>query len=98
MSEVSSEFYQNSKLLFNGMSNTGFLIKMIILFVVYLFINYIFDRINNEDFIRTFAENPNITIRLPNNTTFKILITIGMVIATHFIYKIALKPFVYPNN
>ena len=98
ISEVSSEIYQNSKLLFNEMSNTSFLLKMIILFCVYLFSNYIFDRINNEDLIRTFAENPNINIQLPNNTTFKMLITIGMIILSHFIYKFALKPFIYPNN
>ena len=97
MGYVSSEIYQNTKLLYKEMYNTSFLIKMVILFCVYLFSNYIFDRMNHEDLIRTFAENPNITIQLPNNTTFKILITIGMVIVSHFIYKTVLKPFIYPK-
>ncbi len=98
MGEVSSEIYENSKLLIKEMSNKFFLIKMIILFCLYLFSNYLFDRINHEDLIRTFAENPNITIQLPNNTTFKVLITIGMIVSSHFIYKSFLKPFIYPNN
>lgn len=98
MGYVSSEIYENSKLLYKEMYNKSFLIKMIILFCVYLFSNYIFDRINNEDLIRTFAENPNITIQLPNNTTFKMLITLGMIIFSHFVYKTILKPFIYPNN
>lgn len=97
MGEVSSEIYENSKLLYKEMYNKSFLIKMIILFCVYLFSNYVFDRINHEDLIRTFAENPNITIRLPNNTTFKIIITIGMIVLSHFIYKNILKPFIYPK-
>ena len=79
------------------MYNKSFLIKMIILFCVYLFSNYVFDRINHEDLTRTFAENPNITIQLPNNTTFKIIITIGMIVLSHFIYKNILKPFIYPK-
>lgn len=97
MREVSSEIYENSKLLYKEMYNKSFLIKMIILFCVYLFSNYVFDRINHEDLTRTFAENPNIIIRLPNNTTFKIIITIGMIVLSHFIYKNILKPFIYPK-
>lgn len=97
MGEVSSEIYENSKLLYKEMYNKSFLIKMIILFCVYLFSNYVFDRINHEDLTRTFAENPNITIQLPNNTTFKIIITIGMIVLSHFIYKNILKPFIYPK-
>ena len=97
MGEVSSEIYENSKLLYKEMYNKSFLIKMIILFCVYFFSNYVFDRINHEDLIRTFAENPNITIRLPNNTTFKIIITIVMIVLSHFIYKNILKPFIYPK-
>lgn len=96
MGDVSSEIYENSKLLFKEMYTTSFLIKMIILFCVYLFSNYIFDRINNEDLNRTFANNPYITIQLPNNTTFIILITIGMIILSHIIYKTILKPLIYP--
>lgn len=98
MGYVSSEIYENSKLLYKEMYNKSFALKMIILLIVYLFSNYIFDRINHEDLIRTFAENPNITIELPNNTTFKMLITIGMIIISHFIYAAILKPFIYPNK
>ncbi len=98
MGYVSSEIYENSKLLFKEMYNKSFALKMLILFIVYLFSNYIFDRINHEDLIRTFAENPNITIELPNNTTFKMLITIGMVVISHFIYSTIIKPFIYPNK
>ncbi len=98
MENSSSEFYDNSKLLFSEMIKLSFLLKIILLFFVYLFSNYVFDRIDNEDLIRTFAQSPYTTIQLPNNTTFKILITIGMVIFSHFIYKVAIKPFVYPNN
>lgn len=98
MGEVSSEIFENSKLLFKEMGNFSFLLKIIILFIVYLFSNYIFDRINNEDLIRTFAENPTINIQLPNNTTFKMLITICMIISSHFIYNFLVKPFIYPNK
>jgi len=98
MGYVSSEIYENSKLLYKEMYNKRFLVKMIILFVVYLFSNYIFDRINHEDLTRTFAENPNIIIELPNNTTFKMLITFAMIILSHFVYLIFIKPFAYPNN
>lgn len=97
ITQVSSEVYGNSKLLLMEMGNVRFLIKMIILFIVYLFSNYIFDRINHEDLIRTFEENPNMTIELPNNTTFKILISIFMIILSHFIYRNTIKPFVYPK-
>ena len=98
MGYVSSEIYENSKLLYKEIYNKSFFIKMVILFGVYLFSNYIFDRINQEDLVRTFSKNPNIIIELPNNTTFKILITIIMIISSHFIYTTMLKPFIYPNK
>jgi hypothetical protein len=98
MSEVSSEIFENSKKLFKESSNIIFYIKMLILFCIYLFSNYIFDRIDHEDLLRTFHDDPDITIKLPNNTTFKIIITLLMVITSHWVYKNLLKPIVYPKD
>ena len=80
VSEVSSEIFENSKKLFKESSNLIFYLKMLILFCIYLFSNYIFDRIDHEDLLRTFHDNPHITIKLPNNTTFKIIITIIIIL------------------
>ena len=98
MGYVSSEIYENSKLLYKEMYNKFFLIKIIILFFVYMFSNYLFDRMDNDDLKRTFIENPYITIQIPNNITFKILITFSMIIISHFAYQKILKPFIYPKN
>ncbi len=98
LEEVSSEIYENGKLLINQIYNKSFLVKIIILFIIYLFSNYIFDLVDNKDLVRTFAESPYIVIKLPNNITFKILITFGMIISSHYVYKYALKPFIYPDN
>jgi hypothetical protein len=97
VSEISSEIFENSKMLFKESSNVVFYLKMFILFCLYLFSNYIFDRIDQEDLLRTFHDNPNIIIKLPNNTTFKIIITILMIVLSHFVYKNFIKPFVYPK-
>lgn len=98
MSEVSSEIFENSKLLFVESSKESFYIKILILFCVYLFSNYIFDRIDHEDLTRTFHDKPNITIELPNNTTFKFIITIIMIFTSHWVYKNVLKQHVYPKD
>jgi|LauGreDrversion4_2_1035121.scaffolds.fasta_scaffold391518_2 hypothetical protein len=98
MGYVSSEIYENSKLLFKERYNKFFLIKIVILFFVYMFSNYLFDRMDNEDLKRTFLENPHITIQIPNNITFKILITFGMIIISHFAYQKIVKPFIYPKK
>jgi hypothetical protein len=98
MSEVSSEIFENSKKLFKESSNIIFYIKMLILFCIYLFSNYIFDRIDHEDLLRTFHDDPDITIKLPNNTTFKMIITLLMVVTSHWVYKNLLKPIVYPKD
>ena len=98
MSEVSSEIFENSKKLFKESSNIIFYLKMFILFCIYLFSNYIFDRIDHEDLLRTFHDDPDITIKLPNNTTFKIIITLLMIITSHWVYKYLLKPIVYPKD
>jgi len=98
MSEESSEIFENSKKLFKESSNIIFYIKMLILFCIYLFSNYIFDRIDHEDLLRTFHDDPDITIKLPNNTTFKMIITLLMVVTSHWVYKNLLKPIVYPKD
>lgn len=98
MSEVSSEIFENSKKLFQESSNIIFYLKMLILFCIYLFSNYIFDRIDHEDLLRTFHDDPDITIKLPNNTTFKIIITLLMITTSHWVYKYLLKPIVYPKD
>lgn len=95
MEEFSTEIYENSKILFKEACQYKFLIKIIILFILYIFANYIFDRIDHEDLIRTFHDRPTITIKLPNNTTFKIIITFIMIFISHFVYKIIIKPIVY---
>ena len=97
MDTISSEFYDNSMLLFKEMRKLSFFLKMALLFFVYLFSNYVFDRIDHEDLIRTFHEHPYINIQLPNNTTFKLLITLFMIVSSHFIYRTLIKPIVYPK-
>lgn len=72
-----------------------FLIKILILFCIYLFSNYLFDRIDREDLIRTFHDKPFITIRLPNNTTFKVIMSLIMIVLSHWVYKYVLKPILY---
>ena len=98
MSKISSEIYENSKLLFVESYKESFYFKIFILFCVYLFSNYIFDRIDHEDLTRVFHSKPYITISLPNNTTFKIIITIIMILTSHWIYKYIVKQYVYPKD
>lgn len=98
MSDVSSEIFENSKLLFLNSPKESFYFKLLILFCVYLFSNYIFDRIDHEDLLRAFHDKPYITINLPNNTTFKIIITIIMILTSHWIYKNIVKQYVYPKD
>ena len=95
---VSGQLLDNSKQLFKESSNVTFYLKILILFCIYLFSNYIFDRIDHEDLLRTFHDNPDIIIKLPNNTTFKIIITSLMVVISHWFYKYILKPAVYPKE
>ena len=51
MNDLSSEIYENSKLLVKEASQKKFLLKILVLFGLYLFSNYIFDRIDREDLI-----------------------------------------------
>lgn len=95
MNDLSSEIYDNVKILIKECQRKKFLIKILILFCIYLFSNYLFDRIDKEDLIKTFHDKPFITIRLPNNTTFKIIISIIMIIISHRVYKYGIKPILY---
>jgi hypothetical protein len=93
MTNITKEVLDNGRILLNETFNMSFTIKIIILFIIYLFSNYIIDRLNQEDLIRTFVENPNITIQIPNNVTFKILIRIIMIIASHYVYVLFIRPY-----
>jgi hypothetical protein len=93
ISDTSKEFYGNLKTL-----KESFLNKIIILFCVYLFSNYMFDRIDHEELYGAFHEKPNITIQIPKNASFKIIITIILVITSQWVYKNIIKQHVYPNN
>jgi hypothetical protein len=92
MNDLSNEIYENGKILFKEAHRKKFLIKILILFCIYLFSNYLFDSIEKEDLIKTFNDKPFITIRLPNNTTFKIIISIIMIIISHWVYNYGIKP------
>jgi hypothetical protein len=95
MSKISSEIYENSKLLFLKNAKESFYFKLFILFCVYLFSNYIFDRMNNEDLSKTFQDNKYITINLPNNVTFKLIITLILIITSSWFYNNILKKYIY---
>lgn len=95
MNDLYSEIYENSKILVKEACQKKFFFKIFLLFGIYLFSNYIFDRIDREDLIRTFHDKPFITIRLQNNTTFKVIITLIMIVLSHYVYKYILKPMLY---
>ena len=92
--KISKEIYENSKLLFNKVQKESFYLKLLILFCIYLFSNYIFDKIDN-DLSRTFDNKKFITINLPNNTTFKIIITIVLITVSSWFYNNILKQYIY---
>jgi len=92
------QLIDNSKLLLKTLSKKNFYFKIVILFIVYLFSNYMFDRMSNEDLSKIFYNKSNITIHISNNTTFKFIIIMILVITSNLFYKNILKPFVYPDN
>jgi hypothetical protein len=96
MDNLSNQIYENSTMLLKEAAKKKFFLKILLLFSIYLISNYIFDRIDHEDLLRTFHDKPYIYIKLPNNTTFKLAITLLMIIISHFVYKYILKPIVYP--
>jgi hypothetical protein len=93
MLDTSKEFYGNIKTLKESFFN-----KIIILFFVYLFSNYMFDKIDHEELYGAFHEKPTITIEIPKNVTFKIILTLILVITSQWVYKNIIKQHVYPNN
>ena len=95
MPPLTKELFNNTKLFLRDAHQVGFIIKLIILFILYIIINFIFDIITRDDLTKTFAENPYIEIRLPNNMTYKMIISIIMIITSHFFYKYLIKPHIH---
>ena len=89
------ELFNNTKQFLKDAHQTAFIIKIIILFVLYLVVNLVFDIITRNDLTKTFADNPYIEIRLPNNSTYKMLISLVMIISSHYFYKYLIKPHVH---
>lgn len=94
MDNLNNQIYENSRMVIRDACQKKFLIKLIILFFLYLISNYLFDLIDNDDLTKTFAEKPYIIVRLPNNTIFKMLLTFTLIIITHYLYSYLIKPFV----
>ena len=88
-----NDIYENVKSL-----NESFYHKIIILFCVYLFSNYMFDRIDHDDLYGVFHKEPYITVKIPKNTTFKLFITIILIIGSQFVYRNFIKQHVYPRD
>jgi hypothetical protein len=94
--KVSSQMLNNSKSVLANIFQFWFFFKLILLFILYLISNFLFDRINNGELRPIFesdGNNKTLNIELPNNVIFKLLITIIMIIITSFIYTIFLKPY-----
>ena len=89
------ELFNNTKQFLKDDHYTSFIIKIIILFILYLVVNLVFDIITRNDLTKTFVENPYIVIHLPNNMTYKILISLFMIITSHFFYKYLIKPHIH---
>ncbi len=92
------EFFSSTKILAKEIYQRNFFLKMLLLFCLYTFTNYVFDRVDHEDLVRTFHQSPTINIELPKNTTYKLLITLFMIISSHFFYVYLLKPIVYKKD
>jgi len=93
---ISSQMLDNSKSVLSNIFQFWFFFKLILLFILYLISNFLFDRINNGELRPIFesdGNNKTLNIELPNNVIFKLLITVIMIITTSFIYTIFLKPF-----
>jgi hypothetical protein len=95
---LSGELFSSTKVLAKEIYQRNFFLKMVLLFCLYTFTNYVFDRVDHEDLVRTFHQSPHINIRLPKNTTFKLLIILLMIISSHFFYVYLLKPIVYKKD
>ena len=93
MSKIFNDIYENIKTL-----KESFYHKIIILFCIYLFSNYIFDRIDHDELYGVFHEKPFLTINIPKNTTFKLFISIILVFASQWVYINIIKQHVYPKD
>jgi hypothetical protein len=95
--DIPKELLNNGKSVFSEIFQFRFFIKLIILFILYLISNLIFDKINEDELKRIFENNPTLTIELPNNIIFKLLITLIMIITSNFIYLMFIKPLIKKN-
>jgi len=60
--------------------------KIIILFCVYLYLNYIFDRINHEELNSTFHKKK-----------FRLVLSLILFLTSQWVYKNVIKKYVYPK-
>jgi hypothetical protein len=95
--DIPKELLNNGKSVFSGIFQFRFFIKLVILFILYLITNLIFDLINEDELKPIFEENKTMAIELPNNIIFKFVITLIMIIASNFIYLMFIKPLIKKN-
>jgi len=95
---LSSDLYENSKLFLYEFGEKSFLLKMGILFGVYLILNYLYDKLGTDELVKTFSKNPNITISIPNHITFRLVIVVLMFLSSHYVYDEYIREYVNPNN
>ena len=94
--KLSSQMLDNSKSVLSNLFQFWFIFKLILLFILYLISNFLFDRINTGELKPIFesdGNNKTLNIEVPNNVIFKLLITLIMIITSSFIYTIFFKPF-----
>jgi hypothetical protein len=95
--DIPKELLNNGKSVFSEIFQFRFFIKLVILFILYLITNLIFDLINEDELKPIFEENKTMAIELPNNIIFKFVITLIMIIASNFIYLMFIKPLIKKN-
>jgi hypothetical protein len=92
------EIYENFKMVFKEACQKKLLLKIFLLFGIYLLSNYILDRIDQEDLIRIFHNKPYIklsnNIRLPNNIIFKFILILILLITSKYVYRYIIKPLI----
>ena len=93
MLNIFNDFYENIKTL-----KESFFYKIIILFCIYLFSNYMFDRIDHDELYGVFHKKPFVSINIPKNATFKLIITFILIITSQWVYRNIIKQYVYPKD
>jgi len=88
-----NNMYENVKTL-----KESFYHKIIILFCVYLFSNYVFDRINHDELHGAFHKEPFITFKIPKDIAFKIIISLILILSSQWVYRNILKQYVFPKD